>query len=101
MAAVPGSVQALQAVCVRALAAAVNAGAVPAAAGRLPAPLEQQVVEQLSLELPLEVAAVMIQEGRYWHRRAAARWSNCDATPHGGSWKQLYMERNLQQAIAE
>lgn len=59
----------------------------------------QQIVGNLSIDLPLQIATVLITEESYWQRRATARWKNCDTMPHGGSWKQLYMERNLQEAI--
>lgn len=59
----------------------------------------QRVVDNLALDLPLDIAAVLIAGESYWQRRAAARWKNCDSLPHGRSWKQLYMERNLQEAI--
>lgn len=61
----------------------------------------QRVVDNLSLDLPLDIAAVLIAGEGYWQRRAAARWKNCDTLPHGSSWKQLYMERNLQEAIEQ
>lgn len=61
----------------------------------------EQVVDNLSVDLPLDIAAVLIAGEGYWKRRAAVRWKNCDTLPHGSSWKQLYMERNLQEAIEQ
>lgn len=60
----------------------------------------QKVVDNLALDLPLDIA-VLISGESYWQRRAAERWKNCDTLPHGSSWKQLYMERNLQEAIEQ
>ena len=37
----------------------------------------------------------------YWRRRATARWRNCDTVQHGRSWKQLFMERHLQEALEQ
>lgn len=61
----------------------------------------QKVVDNLPLDLPLDIAAVLIAGDSYWQRRAALRWKNCDTLPHGSSWKQLYMEQNLQEAIEQ
>lgn len=61
----------------------------------------QRVVDNLSVDLPLDIAAVLIAGEGYWQRRATVRWKNCDILPHGSSWKQLYMERNLQEAIEQ
>jgi len=43
----------------------------------------------------------MIADGEYWERRSCARWRNCDPAAHGQSWKQLYFERNLQEALEQ
>jgi hypothetical protein len=98
----PACVPALQSLCLQAVAAAVGAGEVlPAALGSLPADgaLVRAVTAQLPLALPLGVAATLVADEEYWARRAAARWKNCQAAPHGCSWKQLFLERNLQEAI--
>eukprot|EP00892_Ulva_mutabilis_P003875 jgi/Ulvmu1/185/UM001_0189.1 len=59
------------------------------------------VVDKLSLDLPLELAGTAIADEAYWKHRSQGRWSNCDAKKHGGSFKQLYFERNLQDTIEE
>lgn len=62
------------------------------------------IVEQLSLDLPLELAGAAITQERnenYWKLRSQARWTNCDPSKHGGSHKQLYFERNLQDVLEE
>lgn len=43
----------------------------------------------------------MIADEDYWQRRACARWKNCDTSAHGRSWKQLFFERNLQEALEQ
>lgn len=59
------------------------------------------VVEKLPLDLPLELAGTAISDEAYWKHRSQSRWTNCDANKHGGSFKQLYFERNLQDTIEE
>jgi hypothetical protein len=44
-------------------------------------------------------APQMIADEDYWRRRASARWRNLDAAAHGRSWKQLFFERNLDEAL--
>lgn len=41
----------------------------------------------------------LIADEDYWRRRAAARWRNCDPAGNGRSWKQLFFERHLQEAL--
>ncbi|CAD7700412.1 unnamed protein product [Ostreobium quekettii] len=55
----------------------------------------------LPLDLPLEVAGSLgvPDDEVYWRRRACARWRNPCPEAHGGSWKQMYFERNLQDAL--
>ncbi len=93
----PQLVPALKSLCIKAVASGFDSRPL----GSLDADCVQQVVDNLSVDLPLEVAAVMIAGEGYWQRRAAVRWKNCDTLPHGNSWKQLYMERNLQEAIEQ
>lgn len=37
----------------------------------------------------------------YWKRRSSARWRNLEPSAHGNSWKQLYFEKNLQDALEQ
>jgi hypothetical protein len=56
------------------------------------------------MDLPLELAgAAMTQESNeiYWKLRSQARWTNCDPSKHGDSYKQLFFERNLQDVLEE
>ena len=94
----PQLVPQLKNLCIKAVAAGFQTRPV---LGNLNDDCIQQVVDNLSVDLPLEIAAVLIAGEGYWQRRAVQRWKNCDTLPHGSSWKQLYMERNLQEAIEQ
>lgn len=94
----PQLVPALRDLCISAVATGFRARPL---LGNLSDACVQQVVDKLSPDLPLEIAAVLVEGESYWQRRAAGRWKNCDTLPHGSSWKQLYMERNLQEAIEQ
>ena len=59
----------------------------------------RKVVALLDVELPLEVVGQLIIDEHYWRRRACKRWRNLEVSQHGGSWKQLYFERNLAEAL--
>jgi hypothetical protein len=90
-------VPALRDLCVRAVAEGF-----PAAPtfGSLRAREVSAVVRELSLDLPFHVALPLISDEDYWRRRAAARWrGSLVVASHGQSWKQLYVERHLQEAL--
>lgn len=62
------------------------------------------IVEHLALDLPLELAGAAITQEcneKYWKLRSQVRWTNCDSSKHGGSYKQLFFERNLQDVLEE
>ncbi|KAK9841164.1 hypothetical protein WJX74_001292 [Apatococcus lobatus] len=61
--------------------------------------LSDLVVEQLSTDLPLELAGSVLSHEGYWKRRSHARWPHLQATNICSSWKQLYFEQNLQEAL--
>mmetsp|Transcript_18993 Transcript_18993/g.22727 ORF Transcript_18993/g.22727 Transcript_18993/m.22727 type:complete len:422 (+) Transcript_18993:101-1366(+) len=67
--------------------------------GHLPALYVKRVIDLLSLDLPLELVGTLIEDETYWKRRSCARWKNCQVAAHGGSWKQLYFERNMENAL--
>ena len=67
--------------------------------GALPPLYVKKIIDLLPLDLPLELVGTLIEDESYWERRSNARWRNCDCTPHGCSWKQLYFERNLEHAL--
>lgn len=67
--------------------------------GELPPRYVKNIVNRLRLDLPLELVGRLIADEGYWRQRSAARWHNCDVSVHGGSWKQLYFERNLEAVL--
>jgi len=69
--------------------------------GNLPDKYIKKITNILPLDLPLELVGTLITDEDYWKRRAMARWRNCEVSCHGNSWKQLFFERNLQDALEE
>ena len=67
--------------------------------GLLDAKCVKKIVDVLPADLPLELAGELVADEDYWQRRARGRWENPETVDHGRSWKQLYFERNLQEAI--
>eukprot|EP00798_Chlamydomonas_sp_ICE-L_P006722 gene6722-3393_t len=88
----------LKDLCVRVVAS--NFEACPTF-GPLPDDYVKKVTDILPLDLPLELAGTIIHDEDYWRRRSCARWRSCESTAHGYSWKQLYFERNLQDALEQ
>lgn len=86
----------LKDLCVRVVAA--NFEARPTF-GNLPALYVKRVIDLLNLDLPLELVGTLIDDEQYWKRRSCARWKNCQVAAHGNSWKQLYFERNVENAL--
>lgn len=68
---------------------------------KVPEEYHAKIVDLLPLDLPLELAGQAIKLERYWKRRSQSQWTNCDVLKHGGSYKQLYFERHLQDHIEE
>jgi hypothetical protein len=60
-----------------------------------------QIIDRLPLDMPLELAGSTIVDEGYWRRRSQMRWAICNSAQHGGSYKQLYFERHLQDTIEE
>lgn len=65
----------------------------------IPPKFQTRVVEVLPTDLPLEVTSPQIEDDYYWQRCATERWKNCNVVEHGGKWKRLYLERNLEDEI--
>ena len=67
--------------------------------------LDQETIEKivalLPLDLHIEMAGKVIFSEAYWRRRSKARWLNADVAAHGRSWKQLYFEKNIEDALEE
>lgn len=59
----------------------------------------ERIVDLLPLDLHVEMAGKVIMNESYWRRRSQARWENCDIAGHGRSWKQLYFEKNIEDAL--
>ncbi|RUS85485.1 hypothetical protein EGW08_006761 [Elysia chlorotica] len=60
---------------------------------------QKAVLEKISVDLPLKVTALLVEDEGFWQRCCKARWEICDVSAYGGSWKRMYMEKNLQQII--
>ena len=67
--------------------------------GKLSRQYIEKVVSFLDIELPLDIVGQLIADENYWRRRSTKRWRNLEVGQHGGSWKQLYFERNLAEAL--
>lgn len=69
--------------------------------GNLSGKFTKKVTENLTLDLPLELAGTLIEDETYWARRGKSRWKNCEVSAHGNSWRQLYFERNLECCLEQ
>ncbi|KAK9834878.1 hypothetical protein WJX81_005732 [Elliptochloris bilobata] len=86
----------LQELCVKAVAARFESN--PSVIASLPTTCTPQVLRLLGTDVPLELAVPLLSCESYWRRRARVKWSLA-AVETGGSWKQLYLERNLAEAL--
>uniref|UniRef100_A0A8C3A7E6 T-complex-associated-testis-expressed 1 n=1 Tax=Cyclopterus lumpus TaxID=8103 RepID=A0A8C3A7E6_CYCLU len=57
------------------------------------------VQERLSTYLPLHKTANLISDGVYWKRCCKQRWDICDLNHYGHSWKQMFLERHMENII--
>ncbi|XP_036405655.1 dynein regulatory complex subunit 5 [Megalops cyprinoides] len=57
------------------------------------------VLGRLSPSLPLAVTANLISDEGYWRRCCQRRWSLCDVSAYGHSWKRMFFERHLENLI--
>ncbi|KAG7222746.1 hypothetical protein INR49_026356 [Caranx melampygus] len=57
------------------------------------------IQERLSLSLPLHMTANIISDGVYWKRCCEQRWDLCDVWHYGHSWKRMFFERHMENAI--
>lgn len=57
------------------------------------------VQERLSTSLPLRITANLIGDGVYWKRCCQQRWSFCDVSCYGHSWKRMFFERHVAHVI--
>eukprot|EP00933_Yihiella_yeosuensis_P052968 TRINITY_DN5111_c1_g4_i2.p1 TRINITY_DN5111_c1_g4~~TRINITY_DN5111_c1_g4_i2.p1 ORF type:complete len:503 (-),score=92.75 TRINITY_DN5111_c1_g4_i2:338-1846(-) len=61
----------------------------------------EDVYAMLDLEMPLPEAATRISDENYWKRRTQAKFRNAQVEKHGMSWKQAYLELELQEALEQ
>ncbi|KAF8565567.1 hypothetical protein P879_07421, partial [Paragonimus westermani] len=57
------------------------------------------LLDSLAPDMPLKVTAHVIGEDPYWTRCCHQRWPIIDLSRHGGSWKQAFFERMLEETI--
>lgn len=72
--------------------------------GALPETLRARIVDLLDLRLDVHLAGRWIADEAYWCRRARARWPSLARpgfapTAHGRSWKQMFFEKHVEEAI--
>eukprot|EP00304_Pavlova_gyrans_P010050 CAMPEP_0206036760 /NCGR_PEP_ID=MMETSP1466-20131121/2998_1 /ASSEMBLY_ACC=CAM_ASM_001126 /TAXON_ID=44452 /ORGANISM="Pavlova gyrans, Strain CCMP608" /LENGTH=435 /DNA_ID=CAMNT_0053411265 /DNA_START=22 /DNA_END=1329 /DNA_ORIENTATION=+ len=67
----------------------------------LPPRFVHRVTALLPTSLSLEVTGPLIDDEIYWKRCATERWSNCEISEHGSSWKRLFFERHLQTFLED
>ncbi|TPX49357.1 hypothetical protein SeMB42_g01811 [Synchytrium endobioticum] len=67
---------------------------------KVPQKYRQRLLEAISLELPLTLAAPLISEESYWGRRARHVFKTIPALRyHGNSWKRLFFELYVREQI--
>ncbi|CAK8987702.1 Dynein regulatory complex subunit 5 (Flagellar-associated protein 155), partial [Durusdinium trenchii] len=67
---------------------------------RVPEPQVPALTAMLSTSLDIEVASAHIYDENYWKRRAkATKWKHFEIAHHGMTWKQLYLERRLEELL--
>lgn len=59
----------------------------------------EDVYAMLDLNMPLPEAATRISDENYWKRRTQAQHRNAQVEKHGMSWKQAFLELELQDAL--
>ncbi|KYO43408.1 dynein regulatory complex subunit 5 [Alligator mississippiensis] len=60
---------------------------------------KKRVLDRISTGLPLSVTANLISDEGYWKRCCTERWTVCDVSCYGGSWKQMFFERHLENIL--
>lgn len=58
-----------------------------------------KVLKQLPADVPLKTTAPLISDEGYWERCCRLRWELCDVSEHRQCWKEMYFEKNAQEAI--
>jgi hypothetical protein len=57
------------------------------------------VLKQLPTDVPLHITAPLITDEGYWKRCCHSRWELCDVSEYRDCWKEMYFERNAQEAL--
>jgi len=96
MSGAPSLVPALKDLCVTKVAAQFQAHPT---FGDLPINIAKKVTDALPVDLPFDLAVALVADEFYWKRRACSTWGNCDTSQYGSCWKQLFIERHLQEAL--
>ncbi|XP_034283941.1 dynein regulatory complex subunit 5 [Pantherophis guttatus] len=60
---------------------------------------QKKVLEKISTSLPLTVTANLISDEGYWKRCCTGRWTVCDVSAYGDSWKRMFFERHLENIL--
>ena len=61
----------------------------------IPPRLIDRFTEMLPTSLPLDVAAHLISDERFWKKAASNIWKVCETSLHGSSWKRLFFEKKM------
>ena len=69
----------------------------------VPSHLLPAVTARLPLDLDLELTAPHVHDENYWKRACLARegWGSSQIAEHGLTWKQLFFEQHLQEALED
>lgn len=60
---------------------------------------KEKVLERLPTTVPLSTSAPLISDEDYWKKCSKARWELCNIADHAHSWKTLFFERHVQEAV--
>jgi len=61
--------------------------------------MQDKLAELIQTDLPLNVSAPLIDSEVYWKRCAADLFQTCVPSDHGHSWKQLFFEKTVEEAL--
>jgi hypothetical protein len=89
-------VRPLSELCLR--AAAMHFRNRPTFAG-VPERYKDRLAALIATDLPLHVSAPLIDSEIYWKRCASDLFQNCLPEDHGHSWKQLFFEKTVEEAL--
>ena len=89
-------VRPLSQLCLR--AAALHFRHRPTFAG-VPEKYKDRLAALIPTDLPLHVSAPLIDSEIYWKRCAADLFQTCVPADHGHSWKQLFFEKTVEEAL--